>query len=106
MTLTRTSSLEIFSSEVLTASAEPCTSALTMMFRVFISPAWIWLKRSSRLTFLVPGMALLEAAMRRSSASSRAMRSSATALNTSPALGTSDRPEISTGVEGPASVTR
>ncbi len=39
MTRTRTSSLEIFSRLAFTASAEPCTSALTMMFRSFISPA-------------------------------------------------------------------
>ena len=42
----------------------------------------------------------------RSSASSLAMRSSATALNISPALGTSFIPAISTGTDGPASVTR
>ena len=60
------------------------------------------------MTFLpAPAAAALpSAAARRSSTSSRAMRSSATALNTSPADGTSDIPVISTGTEGPASVTR
>ena len=38
MTRTRTSSLESFSREDFTASAEPCTSAFTMMFRSLISP--------------------------------------------------------------------
>ena len=41
MTRTRTSSLVSFSREALTASAEPCTSAFTMMFRSFSSPCWI-----------------------------------------------------------------
>ena len=39
MTRTRTSSLDSFSREDFTASAEPWTSALTMTFRFFISPA-------------------------------------------------------------------
>ena len=41
----------------------------------------------------------------RCSANSRAMRSSATAWKSSPASGTSPMPMISTGTEGPASVT-
>ena len=39
MTCTRTSSFESFSSEDFTASTEPWTSALTIRFRFFISPA-------------------------------------------------------------------
>ena len=105
MTRTRTSSLEIFSREDFTASAEPCTSALTMMFRFFISPAWIWLNRSSRVTLPTLLFMLFFCSALRCSASSRAMRSSATAWKSSPASGTSPIPMISTGTEGPASVT-
>ena len=39
ITRTRTSSFESFSSEDFTASTEPWTSALTIRFRFFISPA-------------------------------------------------------------------
>ena len=48
MTCTRTSSFESFSSEDLTASALPCTSALTMMLKSFISPCWMESHRLSR----------------------------------------------------------
>ena len=106
MTRTRTSSLESFSREALTASAEPCTSALTMMGSSFISPCLIWLNRSSRLTFCAAGLeAAIFCSCLRCSTSSRAMRSSATAWKSSPAPGTSPIPMISTGTEGPASVT-
>ena len=106
MTCTRTSSFESFSSEDLTASALPCTSALTMMLKSFISPCWMRENRSSSETFLLPALAASFFCCLRSSTSSRAMRSSATALNLSPALGTSDMPAISTGMDGPAFVTR
>ena len=106
MTCTRTSSFESFSSEDLTASALPCTSALTMMLKSFISPCWMRENRSSSETFLLPALAASFFCCLRCSTSSRAMRSSATALNVSPALGTSDMPAISTGMDGPAFVTR
>ena len=51
MTRTRTSSLESFSSDCLTASTEPCTSPLTMMGSSFISPCSIWENRLSSVTF-------------------------------------------------------
>ena len=51
MTRTRTSSVEIFSSDCLTASAEPCTSALTTMGSSLRSPSAIWLNRLSSVTF-------------------------------------------------------
>ena len=105
MTRTRTSSLEIFSSEALTASTLPCTSALTMMFRFFISPAWIWLNRSSSETLEMGSLALAFSSALRCSTSSRARRSSATALKFAPAPGTSPRPVISTGTDGPALVS-
>ena len=51
MTFTRTSSLLIFSRLCLTASALPCTSALTMMSSSLRSPSAIWLNRLSSVTF-------------------------------------------------------
>ena len=60
MQRTRTSSLLSFSRDCFTASAEPCTSALTMMFSSLRSPSAIWLKSSSRETFC---MALIWAAL-------------------------------------------
>ena len=53
-----------------------------MMFRSFTSPAWIWLNRSSRLTFWMGALALARSSALRCSTSSRASRSSATALKT------------------------
>ena len=106
MTRTRTSSLVSFSREERTASAEPWTSAFTMMFRSLSSPSWIWLNRSSRLTFCLAGAdAAVFCSCLRCSTSSRAMRSSATAWKSSPAPGTSPMPMISTGTEGPAAST-
>ena len=106
MTRTRTSSLESFSSDGLDRlRQQPCTSALTMRFRFFISPSWIWLKRSSSVTLVTGlvglGLLLLPCA---APPARRAMRSSATALKVSPAPGTSPRPVISTGTDGPALV--
>ena len=104
MTRTRTSSLLSFSSEAFTASTEPCTSALTIRFRFFISPAWIWLNRSSSETLVTGALALAFSSALRCSTSSRASFSSATALKVAPAVGASLRPVISTGTEGPAEV--
>ena len=106
MTRTRTSSFESFSSEVFTASALPCTSAFTMMLKSFISPCCILANRSSSVTFFATPRVLSFSCCLRSSTSSLAMRSSATALKVSPAPGTSLMPAISTGMDGPASVTR
>ena len=106
ITRTRTSSLLSFSSEAFTASTLPCTSALTIRFRFFISPAWIWLNRSSRDTLVTGALALAFSSALRCSTSSRASFSSATALNVAPAEGASLRPVISTGTLGPASVMR
>ena len=106
MTRTRTSSLLIFSREAFTASTLPCTSALTIRFRFFISPAWIWLNRSSRETLVTGALALAFSSALRCSTNSRASFSSATALKVAPAEGASLRPVISTGTLGPASVMR
>ena len=76
-----------------------------MMFRFFISPAWIWLNRSSRVTLPTALPEAILFSCLRCSTSSRAMRSSATAWKSSPAPGTSLMPMISTGTEGPADST-
>ena len=104
MTRTRTSSLDSFSRDCLTASAEPWTSALTTMASSFMSFWAIWVNRLSRVTFWKAENCFSRAAAARFSASSRARRSSSTASNRSPASGTAVRPVISTGVEGPAEV--
>ena len=52
ITRTRTSSFDSFSRLARTASAEPCTSALTMRFSSFISPSCILAKRLSSVTLL------------------------------------------------------
>ena len=105
MQWTRTSSLLSFSRDCFTASAEPCTSALTMMFSSLRSPSAIWLNSSSKDTFC---MALIWAALilsLRSSATWRVSLSASATFITSPASGTSLKPRISTGVEGPALFT-
>ena len=48
---------ELLQGLALTASAEPCTSALTMMVSSFISPSWIWANRFSRVTLLHEALA-------------------------------------------------
>ncbi len=102
MTLTATSSLESLSRLALTASAEPWTSALTTMLSSFISPFFIWSNRFSSVTLDCCLASSSLAFCLRCSTSWRAMRSSVTASKASPGPGTSARPVISTGTEGPA----
>ena len=104
MMFTRTSSFDSFSSDCFTASAEPPTSAFTMMLRS-LTPSEICANRSLRLTFAFALNCSSFVFSRRCSASSRAMRSSSTAANSSPDSGTSARPMISTGTDGPADFT-
>ena len=107
ITLTITSSLESLVRLCFTASTEPCTSALMMMGSSLMLPALIWLNRSSRDSFaLVSSISLFLPSEMKVSAKLLASFSFSVATNTSPALGTSLRPRISTGVEGPASFTR
>ena len=106
ITWTRTSSLVSFSKDWRTASTEPCTSALTMIFSSFISPCCIWSKRLSRVTLVWARKASSFRSVSRCCTSSLARRSSDTALKISPPTGTSFKPVISTGTLGPASVTR
>ena len=100
--LTLTLSLDSFSREDTIAPTEPCTSPLTIRFSSLTSPSWIWLNSSSSvvLEFLARTSSLSLSC--RFSAISLATFSSFTALNTSPACGTSVRPRISTAVAGPA----
>ena len=106
MMCTRTSSLESFSRDWRTASTEPCTSALTMIFSSFMSPSFICSNRLSRVTLVWELNCSSLRSLMRCSTSSRARRSSDTALKMSPPTGTSPRPVISTGTLGPASFTR
>ena len=106
MILTTTSSLESFRRLCFTASTEPCTSAFTMMFSSLRSPAWICENRSSRdiLAFVSSSSRSLPS-LTKVSAKFLASLSFSHATKISPAFGTSERPRISTGVEGPASFT-
>ena len=107
ITFTTTSSLESFTRLCFTASTDPCTSAFTMMGSSFTFPALIWENRSSRDNFaFVSSINLFFPSVMKVSAKLLASFSFWRATNTSPALGTSLRPRISTGVDGPASFTR
>ena len=101
-TLTFTSSVVSCVRASRSASTEPCTSALTMMLSVLVSPSFICSKtfssfdaccRASLTSRYFPCLKL---------AISRALRSSATTTASSPASGGPDRPSTSTGVDGPA----
>ena len=106
MQRTRTSSLDSFSRDWRTASTEPCTSALMMTFRSLISPAEIWLNRSSSVVLVWVLTRAARSLSLRSSATWRDSFSSSTAVIWSPASGTSLKPMTSTGSEGPALFTR
>ena len=106
-TRTFTSSCASFSTVAWIASALPCTSALISTATSFCSPAWM---RASIWSSVPRAPAVTPAALSRSlrvrnSAISRARLSFSTATNGSPADGTPARPRISTGADGPASVT-
>lgn len=103
ITLMRMSSLDNATSDCLSASTEPCTSALITRFNTcWPSPLPIWARMSS--------MRLVAEATRRDSrrlvsrccATSLARRSSSTTTKSSPASGTPDKPRTCTGIDGPA----
>ena len=103
--LMRTSDWSIFSNASRSASMEPCTSAFTMRLRSVCLPSSMRLNRSSRLIWDFVSCSAKRARSARSSASLRASRSSANTRNSSPAVGTLDKPRISTGSAGPAAST-
>ena len=106
ITFTTTSSLDSLVKLCFTASTEPWTSALMIRGSSFTFPALIWLNRSSRDSFaLVSSRSLFLLSEMKVSAKLRASFSLSVATNTSPACGTSFKPKISTGVDGPASFT-
>ena len=105
ITLTWTSSFDNFSKDCLTACTEPCTSAFITILRSFIEPSLIWLNRASSdnlwVDFNISSLTiccLLAATL-------LAILSVGTSTNWSPPCGTSDRPNISTAVDGPAVFT-
>ena len=107
MTLTTTSSLESFTRLCFTASTEPCTSAFTMIGSSLTFPALICENRSSKESFaFVSSISLFLLSAMNVSAKLLASFSFWWAMKISPAFGTSLRPRISTGVDGPASLTR
>ena len=89
-----------------TASSEPCTSALTMRLSIACSPAWIWAKMSSSLApelmTEASGPAGLPLPVARVSRPPNvALRSSGATTKSSPASATSESPSTWTGVDGP-----
>ena len=104
---TTTSSLESLSRDCFTASTEPATSALMIRFSSFKFPDWIWEYRSSRdIRSLVSSSIFSRLSLIKVSANVLASLSLSGEMKISPAIGTSLRPRISTGVDGPASFTR
>ena len=104
MTLSLTSSVERRSSDSVSASTEPCTSALSTRRSSLTSPASICLCRSSRV-MRVALLPLSRSRSLRTVAICRALRSSDTTSIVSPACGTPESPRISTGSDGPALCT-
>ncbi len=97
-----TSSLDNLIRESLKASIEPCTSALMIRFSSLVSPSCIFSKSFSRLNLLVFESSFDRCFWVRYKLTCLALLSSASAINSSPALGTPIRPNTSTGIEGPA----
>src|SRR5947209_6094523 len=104
MTLSLTSSVDNRSSDSVSASTEPCTSALSTSRSSLTSPVLICWCKPSRV-MRVAALTLAFSLSARMVAICRALRSSETATRTSPAEGTPLRPRISTGSDGPADFT-
>ena len=89
------------------ASSEPCTSALSTRLSVATSPRCTIAKMSSRRAPPARLIGCFRLAARRrwarASATVRAVFSSGATRSSSPASGTSSRPSTSTGTDGPAS---
>ena len=102
ITLMATSSLDNFSKDCFTAWTEPWTSAFITMLRSLTFPSDIWANKSSREIFedAFNISSLCIACL--FSAISLAVLSLGVSANWSPPAGTSDRPSISTAVDGPA----
>ena len=106
MILTTTSSFESFSRLCLIASTDPCTSAFTTIPSSFKLPSWICVNRSSRESLdFVSSRSFTLLCEINVSAKFLAYFSFPHPTITSPAFGTSFSPRISTGVDGPASLT-
>ncbi len=104
--LTRTPSTSIFFKEAANASAEPCTSALIITLTSFNSPSFRLSNKLSNVTRLLEARCSINARFARSSPAARAVFSSSKTTKRSPACGTSFKPVISTGVAGPAALSR
>ena len=106
MILIATSSLLSLIRLCLIASTDPCTSALIITLSSLTVPALIWSKRPSRESFfLLSSMSLALSCAIKVSEAALASLSSLKLSMVSPELGTPLSPKISTGIDGPASVT-
>ena len=105
-TLTPTFLVAAFSRAWATASADPCTSALTTTFSTFCAFDFDLANRSSRVALpVVAASSLRRWRSSRCTATSLAAFSSSTTLKSSPAVGTPESPSTSTGYPGPTSST-
>ena len=98
---TLTSGCWILSSASLSASRLPWTSALTTRLRSRTLPAAMRAKTSSSVSACCLASASVLSRLARFWPRARAARSSLTTRQNSPATGSSSKPMISTGVEGP-----
>ena len=105
ITSTLTCSVASAGSDDLSASAEPCTSALRTTLSSLTAPSLMRSRMFSSDTLVLPASSFLRRESRRCSTSSLACFSSPTVLKVSPASGTPERPSTSTGVDGPTSVS-
>ena len=100
MIRTLTPSTSILANDIANASTEPCTSALMIMLRSFISPCFICSNNVSKDTAELAWRVVSIYCCWRFSPIWRAVFSSPNTTKRSPALGTSCKPVISTGVDG------
>ena len=106
MTLTFTSSMVIGDKLFSSASTDPLVSPFMTTLSSLTSPCWIWAYRSSSVSAFTGSSSRVLIASWRFMLTSRASRSFLTAMNESPASGTPLKPNICTGVDGPAFLTR
>ena len=102
---TLTSGCWILSSASLSASRLPWTSALTTRLRSSTLPAAMRAKTSSSVSACCLASASVLSRLERFWPSVRAARSSLTTRQNSPATGSSSKPMISTGVDGPPALS-
>ena len=106
ITSTFTSSFDNLIKASAIASTEPCISAFRTTFNTFTSAAVMFSKIPSNDVFWRRANFTSRNFPCRNNATSRALFSSGTTIASSPACGIADKPNTSTGIEGPALSTK